>query len=224
MATSQSTIDFLLDQLGGCGPVTTRKMFGEYCLYFSGKPIGLVCDNQLFLKPTTAARALMHEPLEGVPYPKARPHLLVSADLWDDRQSLCQWVIATYDALLQVPLTKPRKSHKPAVKRVPNDSPALGELVNLGPKSQQMLQAAGIRTVAQLRKLGSVAAYVKVKNSDLPASLNLLWALEGALTGLSWQVVAREHRTSLLLSLEHLQKMDARSRQDEPSTKFIASK
>ena len=32
MATSQSTMDFLLDQLSGCGPVTARKMFGEYCL------------------------------------------------------------------------------------------------------------------------------------------------------------------------------------------------
>jgi DNA transformation protein len=115
MSTSQSTIDFLLDQLSGCGPITARKMFGEYCLYFAGKPIGLVCDNQLFLKPTAAVRALMREPLDGVPYPKARPHLLVSADLWDDRQSLCQWVTATYDALLQVPPTKPHKPEKSPV-------------------------------------------------------------------------------------------------------------
>lgn len=206
MATSQSTIDFLLDQLAGCGPVTARKMFGEYCLYFAGKPIGLVCDDQLFLKPTAAARALMPDPLEGVPYPKARPHLLVSADFWDDRQSLCQCVLATYHALSQVPLPTSRKAGKPAVKRVPGAaSAALADLPNLGPKSQQMLQAAGIRTVAQLRQLGSVAAYARVKQAGLPASLNLLWALEGALTGLAWQVVAREHRTSLLLALEQLQ-------------------
>jgi DNA transformation protein len=185
-------------------------MFGEYCLYFAGTPIGLVCNDQLFLKPTTAVRALMHEPLDGVPYPKARPHLLVSADLWDDRQSLCQWVSATHDALLQVPPRAPRKSGTPAVKRVPSGAHALAELANLGPKSHQMLQVAGIRTVAQLRKLGSVAAYAKVRNAGLPASLNLLWALEGALTGLPWQVVAREHRTSLLLALDHLKEMAAR--------------
>ncbi|MDD5030877.1 MAG: TfoX/Sxy family DNA transformation protein [Rhodoferax sp.] len=214
MATSQSTMDFLLDQLSGCGPVTARKMFGEYCLYFAGKPIGLLCDNQLFLKPTTAARALMHEPLDGIPYPKARPHLLVSADLWDDRQSLCQYVRATYDALRDVPPSKPKKPRKPAVQRAPGGAPALADLVNLGPKSQQMLLAAGIRTVAQLRKLGSVATYVRVKKSGLPASLNLLWALEGALTGLPWQVVAREHRTSLLLALEHLQEMDTPSQHE----------
>jgi DNA transformation protein len=41
-----------------------------------------------------------------------------------------------------------------------------------------------------------------VKKVEPSASLNLLWALEGALTGLHWQEVAKEHRTSLLLALE----------------------
>ncbi len=78
----------------------------------------------------------------------------------------------------------------------------ISELPNLGSKSQAALAAAGITTVAQLRRLGSVAAYAKTKRAGANVSLNLLWALEGALTGLPWQVVAREHRTSLLLALE----------------------
>jgi hypothetical protein len=41
-----------------------------------------------------------------------------------------------------------------------------------------------------------------VKQVEPKASLNLLWALEGALSGLHWREVAREHRTSLLLALE----------------------
>jgi DNA transformation protein len=65
-----------------------------------------------------------------------------------------------------------------------------------------MLAAAGIESVAQLRALGSVAAYVRVKRACPGASLNLLWALEGALTGLDWRTVAREHRTRLLLALD----------------------
>ena len=79
----------------------------------------------------------------------------------------------------------------------------ISELPNLGPKSRAALAAAGITTVAQLRRLGSVAAYAKAKQAGANVSLNLLWALEGALTGLPWQVVARERRTSLLLALEH---------------------
>lgn len=65
-----------------------------------------------------------------------------------------------------------------------------------------MLLAAGIESLAQLQALGAVEAFAQVKRHDPRASVNLLWALEGALTGLHWQVVAREHRTSLLLALE----------------------
>ena len=82
----------------------------------------------------------------------------------------------------------------------------IAALPNLGPKSQAMLAGAGITTLVELRQLGAVAAYAKVKASGGNASLNLLWALEGALCGLPWQVVAREHRTSLLLALDSYKK------------------
>lgn len=78
----------------------------------------------------------------------------------------------------------------------------LAGLPNLGPTSAAMLQAAGITRLAQLRALGAVRAYERVRRSGARVSLNLLWALEGALTGLPWQTVAREHRTSLLLALD----------------------
>lgn len=79
-------------------------------------------------------------------------------------------------------------------------------LANLGPKSQHMLQAAGITTCDELCKLGAINAYLRVKQSGANASLNLLWALEGAITGLHWQEVAREHRTSLLMALDDAQR------------------
>ena len=87
-------------------------------------------------------------------------------------------------------------------------------LANLGPKSAAFLQAAGIRTRKDLASLGAVEAYARVKRVEPKASLNLLWALEGALTGEHWRTVAKEHRTSLLLALEihELQKRVDRSR------------
>lgn len=87
-----------------------------------------------------------------------------------------------------------------------DDASVTGELNSLGPKSQEMLSRAGITTVAQLRELGSVEAYVRAKRANSGASLNLLWALESALTGESWQKVARIHRTSLLLAVEEREK------------------
>jgi DNA transformation protein len=82
MATSQNTMDFLLDQLSGAGEVSAKKMFGEYCLYLAGKPVGLVCDDQLYLKPTLAGKSLLAAVVEGSPYPGAKPHLLLTADQW----------------------------------------------------------------------------------------------------------------------------------------------
>lgn len=90
------------------------------------------------------------------------------------------------------------KSKQPAI--------TLSDLKSLGPKSQAMLADAGITTPAQLRETGSIAAYVKTKRIHHNASLNLLWALESALCGETWQQVARLHRTSLLLALEEYEK------------------
>lgn len=73
---------------------------------------------------------------------------------------------------------------------------------NLGPRSREMLAKAGIVSEAQLRTLGAVAAYVAVKRTGGKPSLNLLWALEGALTNRDWKEVARRDRLSLLTQLE----------------------
>ncbi len=83
---------------------------------------------------------------------------------------------------------------------------SIADLPNFGPKSQQMLEQAGIKTIEQLRKLGAVRAYLKVKQNGGNASLNLLWAMEGALTGQHWQEVAKHERLRLLLELEDIEK------------------
>ncbi len=81
----------------------------------------------------------------------------------------------------------------------------IADLPNFGPKSQQMLALAGIHTVEQLRELGAVRAYVQVKRAGTNASLNLLWAMEGALTGQHWREVAKHERLRLLLELEDVE-------------------
>lgn len=77
-------------------------------------------------------------------------------------------------------------------------------LRNLGPASVRMLASAGIGSAAELRRLGAVAAYRQVQRSGASPSLNLLWALEGALADEPWQQVARERRLALLMALERM--------------------
>lgn len=82
----------------------------------------------------------------------------------------------------------------------------IADLPNFGPRSKQMLAQAGIHTIEQLRELGAVRAYVQVKRNGGNASLNLLWAMEGALSGQHWQVVAKQERLRLLLELEDVER------------------
>lgn len=43
-------------------------MFGEYCLYLDAKPVALLCNDQLYVKPTDAGRALLARVAEGFPF------------------------------------------------------------------------------------------------------------------------------------------------------------
>lgn len=75
-------------------------------------------------------------------------------------------------------------------------------LRNLGPQSRQMLAAAGIRSVRELQRLGAIAAYQRVRAIAPRASLNLLYALVGALEDLDWRAVRRTRKLALLMALD----------------------
>jgi len=99
MATEQKTVEFILEQMEAAGSVSAKKMFGEYGLYLDGKLFALVCDDQLFLKPTPAGRAYATDLPEGSPYPGAKPCLLVPGDLWDESEWLAELARITAAAL-----------------------------------------------------------------------------------------------------------------------------
>lgn len=90
-------------------------------------------------------------------------------------------------------------THRPA-----RADPADGDgLQGLGTVSRTLLASAGIVSAEDLGRLGAVEAYRRVKAlHPKRVSLNLLWALEGALSHRDWRVVAREDRLRLLLELE----------------------
>ncbi len=73
----------------------------------------------------------------------------------------------------------------------------IAELPNLGPKSAEMMAAIGITHESQLRALGSVAAFLRVREAGAKPSLLLLYAIEGALTGQKWNELPLEVRATL---------------------------
>lgn len=74
------------------------------------------------------------------------------------------------------------------------------KLRNIGPKSAAWLRQTGIRTQEDLEAVGSLAAYVRVKRAGFKPSLNLLYALEGAILGCHWQEIPEERRSELVLA------------------------
>lgn len=108
MASQQSIVDFILEQ--AAGPVSARKMFGEYGLYHDDRMVALVCDDRLFVKPTAAGRAHVGEAAEGAPYPGAKPHLLIAAERWEDGAWLLDLFRLTAAALPAPPEKRPRRT------------------------------------------------------------------------------------------------------------------
>ncbi|WP_062203457.1 TfoX/Sxy family protein [Demequina salsinemoris] len=101
MATSRQTVDYLLEQLAPLD-VRARAMFGEFGLYCEDTFVGLICDDTLFLKPTPVTEGFD----VGEPYPGAKPHPIVDADLLEDPDRLQELVRGTAEAL---PAPRPRR-------------------------------------------------------------------------------------------------------------------
>ncbi len=108
MASEQAFIDYVLDQIRDAGQLRYRKMFGEYALYCDDKVVALVCDNQLFIKPTVAGRTLIGSPQEAPPYPGAKPHFLID-DKLDNHAWLAHLIRLTADEL---PMPRPKAPKK----------------------------------------------------------------------------------------------------------------
>ena len=107
MASQQSTVDYILEQIADAGAVSARKMFGEYGIYCDGRIVALVCDDQFYLKPTAEGRALLGEGVDEQPaYPGAKPSYRIAGDRWDDAEWMAELVRVTTAAL---PLPTPKK-------------------------------------------------------------------------------------------------------------------
>ena len=77
-------------------------------------------------------------------------------------------------------------------------APAVEKIRNIGPKSMAWLRQTGVRTLADLQAVGSLAAFVRIKRAGFKPSLNLLYALEGAILGCHWQEIPDTRRAELV--------------------------
>ena len=107
MASQQQFVDFIIEQMD-MEQITYKKMFGEYGLYFGNKMFALVCDNKLFIKPSSSGKEYIGEVVEAAPYEGAKPCFLIE-DKIEDSNWLRKLVEITAHEL---PEPKPKKKYK----------------------------------------------------------------------------------------------------------------
>jgi len=80
---------------------------------------------------------------------------------------------------------------------MPKQKPAIEQLLNLGPTSTGWLNVIGVHNRRDLDELGAVDAYAMLKANGYKASLNLVYAIEGALTGRDWKRLPAKRKAQL---------------------------
>ncbi len=108
MSNDPDFIQYVCDQIDSGCDVTYRHMFGGTTLYSKGKVVALICDNQLFVKPTEAGRAYIGDVTEAPAYEGSKDFFLVGEEI-DDSDWLSELIRRTEHEL---PKPKPRKKKK----------------------------------------------------------------------------------------------------------------
>lgn len=110
MATTKEFHDHIVGSLQRVGDITTRKMMGEYLVYYRGRLVGDICDNCLFLKPTEAVLRLMPGAERGYPYEGSKT-LMVMVEEVENTELMTEVLNAMYEELPQP--KKKKKSKTP---------------------------------------------------------------------------------------------------------------
>ncbi|HZX75777.1 TfoX/Sxy family protein [Lysobacter sp.] len=76
------------------------------------------------------------------------------------------------------------------------------KLRNIGPKSAAWLRQVGLRTREDLAAVGTVEAFMRVKRAGFKPTLNLLYAIEGALQDCHWQEIPDTRRSELIIAAD----------------------
>ena len=79
---------------------------------------------------------------------------------------------------------------------------AAEKIRNVGPKSAAWLRQVGVRTLDDLRRIGVVETFMKVKRAGFRPSLNLLYAMQGALDDCHWTELGEETKSALILAAD----------------------
>ncbi|MGL6026747.1 MAG: TfoX/Sxy family DNA transformation protein [Vibrio sp.] len=184
----------LFEQLGR---VKSRSMFGGFGIFVDDTMFALVVNDTLHIRADEASIEKFKQ--QGyTPYvykkrgfPVVTKYYALPDNCWSDPASILTEAHTALDVA---------KAERETQAQAKPDR--LKDLPNLRLATERMLKKAGIETVASLQSNGSVAAYKAIQRTHTAeVSLELLWALEGAIEGKHWSVIPQQRRDELLSHL-----------------------
>jgi DNA transformation protein len=133
MAVNSSFLDYVLEQLGGLGRVTSRRMFGAAGLYCDGAFFGLIADDDVYFKVDDCNRGdyLARGMAPFRPY-RDRPERSMSyyrlpVEVLEDSVQITDWARAAVRAALNSPpKTAARRRPVPATGSKPGPAARRG--------------------------------------------------------------------------------------------------
>ena len=98
--------EYVRDSFSESGDIVIKSMMGGYLVYFNGKLIGDICNNELFLKRTPTSDRLLADSELRYPYEgsKALMHVF---DNFDDKALILELLDGMY---AELPEKKPKKA------------------------------------------------------------------------------------------------------------------
>ena len=90
--------DYVRESFSAAGDIVIRSMMGGYLVYFNGKLMGDICDNELFLKRTPTSDRLLAESELRYPYEGSKT-LMHVFDRFEDTDLIAELLEGMYAEL-----------------------------------------------------------------------------------------------------------------------------
>ena len=91
MPSSKEYLDYALELTRKLDNITYKKMMGEYILYLDGTIFGGIYDDRFLVKKTMSL--LEYGFSEEIPYPSAKPMLLIDIENADEIKEIIEKLI-----------------------------------------------------------------------------------------------------------------------------------
>ena len=98
--------EYVREALSAAGDIVIKSMMGGYLVYFNGKLIGDICNNELFLKRTPTSDRMLAESELRYPYEGSKT-LMHVFDSFDDKALILELLNGMY---AELPDKKPKRS------------------------------------------------------------------------------------------------------------------